>query len=99
MCWEASRMTAHTHVSHIYSQALDQNGRDQASLSWCDIAETRDYDFVTLSEKIVKREKLGPLIYKKLIGAKNLTPGKNQQKWLQDCDYSDQEQPAYLTAP
>ena len=32
MCWEASRMTAHTHVSHIYSYALDQNGRDQASL-------------------------------------------------------------------
>ena len=42
---------------------------------------------------------LGPLIYKKLIRAKNLTPGKNQQKWLQECNYSDQEEPAYLTAP
>lgn len=97
MCWEASRMTAHTHVSHIYSYALDQNGRDQASLGA--ILLRQETDFVTLSEKIVKREKLGPLIYKKLIGAKNLTPGKNQQKWLQDCDYSDQEQSAYLTAP
>ena len=44
-----------------------------------------------LSEKIVKREKLGPLIYQKLIRTKSLTPRKSQLKWLQDCNYSDEE--------
>ena len=49
------------------------------------------YEIETLSEKIVKREKPGPLIYQKLIRAKSLTPRKSQLKWLQDCNYSDEE--------
>ena len=56
-----------------------------------DTAETRDYTFETLSEKIVKREKPGPLIYQKLIRAKSLTPRKSQLKWFQDCNFSDEE--------
>ena len=56
-----------------------------------DTAETRDYTFETLSEKIVKREKPGPLIYQKLIRAKTLTPHKSQLKWFQDCNFSDEE--------
>ena len=57
-----------------------------------DTAETlRDYSFETFSEKIVKREKPGPLIYQKLIRAKSLTPRKRQLKWFQDCNYSDEE--------
>ena len=56
-----------------------------------DTAETRDYTFETLSVKIVKREKPGPLIYQKLIRAKSLTPRKSQLKWFQDCNYSDEE--------
>ena len=63
----------------------------------------RDYYFVTLSEKHFKGERPGQLIYqKKLISAKSLTC-KSQQQWLQDCNYSDQEEPfkwepAYLMA-
>ena len=56
-----------------------------------DTAETRDYTFETLSEKIVKREKPGPLIYQKLIRAKSLTPRKSQLKWFRDCNFSDEE--------
>ena len=44
-----------------------------------------------LSEKIVEREKPGPLIYQKLIRAKSLTPCKSQLKWFQDCNFSDKE--------
>ena len=44
-----------------------------------------------LSEKIVKKEKLGPLLYQKLIRAKSLTPRKSQLQWLQDCNFSDEE--------
>ena len=56
-----------------------------------DTAETRGYTFETLSEKIVKREKPGPLIYQKLIRAKSLTPRKSQLEWFQDYNYSDEE--------
>ena len=56
-----------------------------------DTAEARKYTFETLSEKIVKREKPGPLIYQKLIRAKSLTPRKSQPNWFQDCKYSDEE--------
>ena len=57
-----------------------------------DTAETRDYNFETLSENwIVKREKPGPLIYQKLTRAKSLTTRKSQLKWLQDCNYLDEE--------
>ena len=48
--------------------------------------------FETFSEKIIKREKPGPLIYQKLIRAKSLTPRKSQLKRLQDCNYSDEDQ-------
>ena len=50
---------------------------DQAS-----IIIVTDIDFATLSEKIVKREKLSLLIQKELIRAKSLTPCKSQQKQL-----------------
>ena len=56
-----------------------------------DTAETRDHTFETLSEKIVKRGKPGPLIYQKLVRAKSLTPRKSQLKCFQDCNYSDEE--------
>ena len=43
----------------------------------------------------LSEDKAGPLIYKKLIKAKSLTPRtiKSQRKWLQDCNYSDKEVP------
>ena len=57
-----------------------------------DTAETKDYNFATLSENwIVKREKLAPLIYQKLTRANSLTARKSQLKWLQDFNYSDEE--------
>ena len=40
---------------------------------------------------INRREKTGPLIYQKLIRTKSLTPHKSQLKWLQDCNFSDEE--------
>ena len=62
----------------------------------------RDYYFVTLSEKHFKGERPGQLIcQKQRISAKSLT-FKSQQQWLQDRNYSDQEEPfkwepTYLT--
>ena len=42
-------------------------------------------------EKIMKSQRPGPLIYKKLIKAKGLIPRNSQHKWLQDCDNLDDE--------
>ena len=44
-----------------------------------------------ISLLLVRREKTGPLIYQKLIRTKSLTPHKSQLKWLQDCNFSDEE--------
>ena len=55
-------------------------------------------------DKIMKSQRPGPTIYKKLIKAKSLIPTNSQHKWLQDCDNLDDEnainwESAYSMAP
>ena len=58
----------------------------------------------TLRDRIRKSQRPGPLIYKKVIKANSITPTNSQNKWLQDCNYLEQENTfnwklAYLMAP
>ena len=66
--------------------------------------EIRNQNPETLCDKIMKSQRPGPLIYKKFIKANSLTPTNSQNKWLQDCNYLEEENTfnwklAYLLAP
>jgi len=54
-------------------------------------AEIRGGNSETLCDKIIKRQRSGPLIYKKLISTKGLTPSNSQNKWFQDCNLLDEK--------
>ena len=50
-------------------------------------AEIRGGNSETLCDKIMKSQRPGPLIYKKLISTKGLTLSNSQNKWFQDCNH------------
>ena len=67
-------------------------------------AEIRGGNSETLCDKIIKSQRPGPIIYKKLISTKGLTPSNSQNKWFQDCNFLDEKttfnwEQAYLMAP
>ena len=69
-----------------------------------EVDEIRNQNPETLCDRIMKSQRPGPLIYKKFIKANSLTPTNSQNKWLQDCNYSEEENTfnwkrAYLLAP
>ena len=68
------------------------------------VDEIKNQNPETLCDRIMKSQRPGPLIYKKFIKANSLTPTNSQNKWLQDCNYLEEENPfnwklAYLLAP
>ena len=67
-------------------------------------AEIRGGNSETLCDKIIKSQRPGPIIYKKLSSTKGLTPSNSQNKWFQDCNFLDEKttfnwEQAYLMAP
>ena len=69
-----------------------------------EVDEIKNQNPETLCDRIMKSQRPGPLIYKKFIKANSLTPTNSQNKWLQDCNYLEEENTfnwklAYLLAP
>ena len=53
--------------------------------------ESEDSNPEPFCDKIMKIQRPGPTIYKKIIKAKSVVPSNSQHKWLQDCVYLDDE--------
>ena len=46
-----------------------------------------NHEYEPLTTRILQSKKATPLIYKKLISNKSLTPGSSQKKWLKDLTH------------
>ena len=63
-------------ISAVKSLQTDSNFQD---------LQCTNHEYEPLTTRILQSKKATPLIYKKLISNKSLTPESSQKKWLKDC--------------
>ena len=63
-------------ISAVKSLRTDSNFQD---------LQRTNHEYEPLTTRILQSKKATPLIYKKLISNKSLTPESSQKKWLKDC--------------